>query len=224
MQRVWNMLAQLSTPVLAVATLYLAFSAKDSAESARKAAETAGETVAAVKEVVELVRETANTASASVDITREWFELSQRPFINLGGWEIEGRVGGVVVIRGKLNDIANVPTTIEKVCVWSGAQQVIDSLRNYVPVGLAENVIAFMDHHQWVLYGPLPLRSLAEGQPLGYLSTVYTFSREGTSASETWRVDSIISPTAVPAVPAVEPTVTFLIRIIDMYRVEEATC
>ena len=178
-------------------------------------AEAARETAVAVEAAVIVVRETADIARESVDVTRDWFELSPRPFISLGGWEIVARDSGRVVIRGRLSDVAGVPTTIENVCIWSGPQQVVESQRNFVQVNLDDNAIAFMDHHQWVLYGPLPLRTQVVGQRIGFLSTIYSFSREGTSSSETWRVDSEV---------LVAEESRLLIRTIDMYRVEEVTC
>ncbi len=209
-----NVLAAASTPVLAGATLYLACSARDSADSAREAAEAATKTVEVASVIVGTVKDTADAAKASVDVTREWFELSQRPFVNLSGWRII-RINNSMVIRGTLNDIANVPTHIETVCVWAGLQQTVDSQKTYHKIELAENAIAFMDHHQWIQYPPLQWRNLEDGQAAGFLSTMYTISREGTRRKEHWRVESEIH--------AGKPA-EFTIGTIDMYRVEETIC
>lgn len=197
-------LTSLATPVLAGATLYLAYSAKNSADSAKTAATTA--------------TATAETAKDSINIIRRWFELSQRPFVNLGQWQII-LDRQEMAVQGRLYDVAHVPTDIEKVCVWTGTAQTVDSQRTYAEIALAENAMAFRDHYQLITYGVFQRRDDAPaGTSIAYLSTIYTLSTESTSFRETWRVDTEILMVLREGRRSRE------FMPIDMYRVDSTPC
>ena len=201
MNTVWSIvkafgawLTAASTLVVAVATIYLAFSARSSSESAREAAEAARE---------------------SVDLTKRLFELSQRPLVTLDGdWEVNQVGGRVVEIRGELHDQVGVPTTVERICAWAGTQQSVDSMKRYLSMNTNEGALVFRNLHHWFIYPRVQL-SMPDNGRLGYLSTVYTISREGTDVSETWRVESEI---------VVEEESNIRVRTINKRRVAQAPC
>ena len=182
-------LTALSTPVVAIATVYLALYAQRSAD----------------------------LATESVQIIRTQVEVSQRPFVTLGGrWTILQVGPNMMSLRGELHDAARVPTSIDRVCVWASGTQTIDSQRAYISPNLRDDAIVFQDaHHQWFNYPAIP-RTASAGR-FGYLSTIYTISREGAddSTEETWRVESEV-------VAGDESTV--LVRTIDMHRTEDVPC
>ena len=87
------------TTTLALSAAYSAFSAMQSAETAE---------------------ESAALSRDSVAIAREWLESSERALVAPKEWSIVGIETDPlrVVIQAQLQDIADVPTTISKVCVW----------------------------------------------------------------------------------------------------------
>ena len=77
-----------------------------------------------------------------------------------------------------------------------------------------EGALVFRNLHHWFIYPRVQL-SMPDNGRLGYLSTVYTISREGTDVSETWRVESEI---------VVEEESNIRVRTINMRRVAQAPC
>lgn len=205
--------------ILAGATLYLAYSAEKSADSARESAEVAREASAATRDIADTVNRIADAAGASVESIRTQLELSQRPLVTLGGnnWEVQ-QTGNIISIRGELRDVVGVPTVLQKICAWSGAQQVLDNQRAYVRIRVddADAVLVFRDLYRWFYFPPIQVATPIEGRrPIGFLGVVYTVAREGASTSETWRVESQI---------VVGSESRIQVRTTDMYRVESAPC
>ena len=207
-----------SSLILALATLYLAYSAERSADSARETAEVARDTAAATRAIADTVSRIADAAGESVASIRTQLELSQRPLVTLGGnnWEVQ-QTGNVMSIRGELRDAVGVPTVMRRVCAWSSVQQVLDNQRTYVRIRLedVDEVLVFRDLYRWFYYPPIQVTTPVEGRPIGFLGVVYTIAREGASVSETWRVESAI---------VIGSESRIQVRTTDMYRVDGPPC
>ena len=137
---------------------------------------------------VYLARRTSELARDTAESVTELLEFQVRPLVIPIAWGIETDPQGHLVVHADLKDIANVRTVMTKVCVWQGNQPAgLD--RRYVDTspGSPERLV-FRDLLLIARYPPLPRPSVLPYTT--FLSIVYTFSREGTTDSETWRAEA----------------------------------
>ena len=129
----WNVVDRCLTVALTIATIYLAYSASDSANTARESAESASESAAAAQHIAQTVSGVAESAAQSVATTSKWFELSQRPFVYPKTWQPEwtDRDSRRARLIALIEDFAKVPTTIQKVCIWQGPALIDYDRRRY---------------------------------------------------------------------------------------------
>ena len=189
----WRVVDRCLRFLLAVATLYLAFSARESADTARQSAESAAASAAATRDIAEIVQGIADSADRSVETTREWIELSQRPFVVPTTWELTREAGTPrqAAFRAQLHDSANVPATIQKVCIVQSPAFLDYDRRRYDDITTREPSILFEPLYYAVSFPAIIVPQQQDGTQVRYLSVVYTFAREGSERRHTWRADAV---------------------------------
>ena len=177
---------------LALATLFLAYSAMESADTAREAAETTNATAAATREIAEVVKGIAESAERSAEATSTWFEFTQRPFIYPKIWEVTRGTGyRSARVQAQLHDYATVPAAVHKVCIWQGMYLIDYDRRQYKNATVREPSVVFGPVFYRVLF-PDSLLSERQGESrTAHLSVVYTFARDGSEQHHIWRADAI---------------------------------
>ena len=195
----WKVLDRCLAALLAVATLCLAYSAwesadtaRQSADTARQSAESASESAAATRDIAEIVQGVADSAAQSVETTREWFELSQRPFVypqtpRLALVDPSSRQVRAVL---QLEDVANVPAIVQKVCTWQNRTLLDYDRRQYDDVTVRETSIVFGPVHYNVNFPAIVAPQSGQAVRMN-ISLVYTFARDGSDAPYTWRMDAV---------------------------------
>ena len=189
----WKVVERCLTAALTLATIYLAYSASDSADAARESAKTASTSAAATREIAEIVKGVADSAERSVETTRKWFELSQRPFVYPAVWQVaivdrNSRRARVVV---QLTDSAEVPATVQKVCIWQDRVLIDYDRRPYEDVTVRERSVVFGPVHYNVNFRDIVLPEQQDQGVRMHLSLVYTFARDGAEQRYTWRMDTV---------------------------------
>lgn len=196
-EKTLSVLRTLMTAVLAVAAAYSAYMANHSAQTAQETAKIANESAEAAKESAqatrdsaEAARKSAEAATVSAAVAREWLESSERALIAPTSWSLILDPSGVVVVQAELRDVGDVPTTLNKVCVWQSLERpAADVLKNYRDALIPGGTLVYREVFQRVRYPVVALR-MQDGNATSFLSTLYTFSREGTSTRETWKAEA----------------------------------
>ena len=177
------------TMVLAVATFYLAIGARESADTARQSAESSSASAAATRDIAELVKAVADSAAQSVETTKRSFELSQRPFLYVKKWRIVDATRARARVQAELHDYVQVPAQVQKVCIWQDAQLSDYARRQYDNVTVREPSVAFGPHHYNVHFPYVAYPQSGQRMRM-HLGLVYTFARDGSDSTHTWRADA----------------------------------
>ena len=126
----------------------------------------------------EIVKGVADSAERSVETTRKWFELSQRPFVYPAVWQVaivdrNSRRARVVV---QLTDSAEVPATAQKVCIWQDRVLIDYDRRPYEDVTVRERSLVFGPVYYNVNFRDIVLPEQQDQGVRMHLSLVYTFA------------------------------------------------
>lgn len=163
-----------------------------------------------------LARGTSELARDTADSVTELLEFQVRPLVIPIAWGIETDPQGDLVIHADLKDVAEVRTVMNKVCVWQGNQ----------PAGLDRRYLdTSPSPPERLVFGDLQLTARypaitrpSEFPYTTFLSIVYTFSREGATARETWRAEAWAR--LVPR----EDQIDYSFATLDMLSVDEEPC
>ena len=122
-----------------------------------------------------------------------------------------------MVVVAQLRDIGDVPTTITKVCVWQGRQRpATDALRTYRDASVPAGTVIYRQIFQRIRH-PVATPN-QDGNATTFLSTVYSFAREGASTSQTWKAE------ATARITRSEGQLSLVVEVEDIRRVGEQRC
>ena len=220
------MLEKALSALRAAAAVGLAVAATYSACMARDSARTAQSTVELARQSAEAAKGSAEAATKSAAVAREWMESSERALIAPTEWNLVRDPSGTILVEAQLRDIGDVPTALRRVCVWQGSQlPAADALRNYRDASIPAGTLIYRQVFHRVRY-PIVRVPMQAGRGTTFLSTLYTFSREGTPESETWKVEARANFTLSEERPlgSEERQLGLSVVIEDIRQVEEQRC